>query len=100
MESLRKYFGNYITYGLRSKKPKVECTKVFTRNMQLNVVHGTDNEEEKFRVHTGNRGVDFIFTHELEELNIVMRYESYLHAKKLMMCKKNICMIFSKDITQ
>jgi len=54
MELLRKYFGNYIMHGLRSKKPKVEYTKVFTRNMQLNVVYGTDNEEEKFWVHTGN----------------------------------------------
>jgi hypothetical protein len=83
MASLRKYFGNYITYGLRSKKPKVECTKRFTRNMQLNAVHGTDNKEEMFRIHTGNRGIDLIFNHDLEELNIVVRYESYLHTEKV-----------------
>lgn len=85
MESLRKYFGNYITYGLRSKKPKVECIKVFTLNMQLNVIHSTDNEEEKFWVYTGNWGVEFIFNHELEELNIVLHYQNYLHTKKLIM---------------
>ena len=68
--------------------------------MQLNVVYCTDNEEEKFRVHADNWGVDFIFNYELEELNVVTRYESYLQAKKLMMCKKNICVMFSKDITQ